>query len=108
MVENCKDCDEREMFYQSFEEDKPYITLQHNENGIIRKFLSDTEPHLLKWHSDESDRVVKPLYDSDWKFQFDNELPITLTTKCFLHIEKGRIHRLIKGTKDLVIHISEL
>tara|TARA_R110000787_G_C13319442_1_gene436299 strand:- start:43 stop:378 length:336 start_codon:yes stop_codon:yes gene_type:complete len=106
MVENCKDCDQKE-FDRTFENHKPYVTLQNNSSGIVRRFPAQTESHLLKWHADESDRVVKPLFDTDWKFQFDNELPIDITEEYPIFIKEGRIHRLIKGNKDLVVHISE-
>lgn len=106
MVETCKDCDQKE-FDRTFENNKPYTNVSKDNSGIVRKFPCDTESHLLKWHTDESDRVVKPLFNTDWKFQFDNELPIDITDECPIFIQKGRIHRLIKGNKDLIIHISE-
>ena len=106
MVENCKDCDQKE-FDRTFENDKPYITILENEGDIIRKFPKETESHLLKWHADESDRYVVSLCNSDWKFQFDNELPLDLKENNTIHIQKGRIHRLLKGTGDLILHIRE-
>jgi hypothetical protein len=107
MVDNCRECDQ-EAFDKTFENHKPYINLQEDEDGnIIRKFPADTEAHLLKWHSDESDRYVISLCDSDWQFQFDNELPIKLKANHPIHIDKDRIHRLIKGSGDLILHIKE-
>jgi len=106
MVENCTDCEQR-AFDRTFENNKPYLTLLNNSSGIIRMFPAETESHLLKWHADESDRVIKPLSETDWKFQFDNELPVDLTNENPIFIKEGRVHRLIKGNKDLIIHIKE-
>ena len=105
MVEDCKDCDKQE-FDNSFEDTKPYETLYQTNNHSIRIFPAHTEYHLLKWHSDETDRIVTPLFDTDWKFQFDDELPQRLTKDTDLYIKEGRIHRLIKGKNSLVVRIS--
>jgi hypothetical protein len=109
MVKKCKncncDCEEREAFYQTFEDGKPYEDFEVN-GRLIRKFSKDTKPHLLKWHSDEEDRVVFPLNENDWQFQFDNNLPIPIDGK--LKIKKGIYHRIIKGTTDLILQIDSI
>ena len=43
----------------------------------------------------------KSCQKTDWQFQFDNELPISLNKKIF--IPKGVMHRIIKGIGDLQI-----
>ena len=45
---------------------------------------------------------------TDWKFQFDNELPVELHPAREIHIPKGRIHRIIKGSGDLIVEIRML
>lgn len=107
MVKHCKDCDceEREAFYRTFEDGKPFIDQIVNDR-LIRRFSKDTAPHLLKWHMDEEDRIVYSLNDNDWKFQFDNELPIPMIG--MIRIKKGIFHRIIKGTTDLILQIDKI
>jgi hypothetical protein len=57
----------------------------------------------LKWHWDEEDRTVEVIGNTDWEFQFDNELPFRMTKSFF--IPKGAMHRVIKGTGDLQVKI---
>ena len=109
MVNNCQDCqEERQQFYDSFESDIPYITLPSSGPNVVRKFPADTPEHLLKWHEDEEDRILYVKEMTDWKFQFDNELPQTLHPATTINIPKGKIHRIIKGTGDLVVEIRLL
>jgi len=98
----CKECDEIEAFYDSFEEGISYEE-ELKDDYVIRKFHNDTPDYLLKWHYDEEDRIVIPLESTDWKFQFDDELPFTMNEN--IYIEKGRYHRIIKGTGNLKIKI---
>lgn len=72
-------------------------------NEFIRTFNSDLEDDELKWHWDDEDREVYPTHETDWKFQFDDEFPIDLKEMIF--IEKGKYHRLIKGTGNLILKI---
>ena len=106
MVNKCKGCEERQRFIDSFESEKPYIEIMNLSHLKVRKFPADTEPHLLKWHHDEEDRLVMADHPTDWMFQFDNELPIPFPINDFIKIPKGRIHRLIKGSGDLVLSIE--
>lgn len=86
--------------------DNPYIEL--NKLGhIIREFSYDTDAFELVWHRDKEDRYVETLHKTDWKFQFDNELPVDLT-KDKLFIPKDTYHRLIKGTGDLKVKIYKV
>ncbi len=75
-----------------------------SDNQSIRRFSPDVEDEELKWHFDDEDRIVKCESETDWKFQFDNELPISIDKE--IRIPKGIWHRLIKGTKDLDLLIT--
>ena len=50
---------------------------------------------------------MEAVHDTDWKFQFDNDLPVDLSNKK-LFIPKETYHRLIKGTGDLTLKIYKL
>jgi len=80
----------------------PYDEEVH-DGYVIRTFKHGTPDEMLKWHWDEEDRTVECLEETDWKFQFDNELPISLNQTIF--IPKGVMHRTIKGTGDLKVKI---
>ncbi len=77
---------------------KPY-----EEKGDIRTFSRDVDPHELKWHRDEEDRVVIPVRENDWMFQRDNSLPVPIDGE--IRIARGEWHRVIRGTTDLVVKI---
>ena len=83
---------------------KPF-TEEVFDGYVIREFDPIYPDHLYKWHSDPEDRIVEVLEDSDWRFQFDNELPTPLITGVDINIPKGVIHRIIKGTTYLKIKI---
>jgi hypothetical protein len=68
-----------------------------------RTFKSDLSDEDLKWHWDEEDRTIKTLHETDWQFQFDNNLPIKIEGE--IRIPKGVWHRLIKGTGDLKLSV---
>ena len=53
---------------------KPYL-----DNSNIRTFSKDVDPMDLIWHKDNEDRNIEILEGEGWKFQFDNELPLSLT-----------------------------
>lgn len=75
-----------------------------NTNTFTRVFSSTTKEEDLVWHRDLQDRTVYLLNRStDWKFQFDNELPILFPNKLF--IPKGVYHRVIKGSGELKIKV---
>ena len=82
---------------------KPYK--DKKENGyIVREFKSNISERRLMWHRDIYDRIIEPLHNTDWKFQFDNQVPIPLSK---LFIPKETYHRLIKGTGNLTLKIYE-
>jgi hypothetical protein len=84
---------------------KPYTETQLEESVVIRTFSSNIDEMELKWHWDEEDRIVEPLNENDWRFQFDNCLPERIYKP--IHIPAGVIHRVIPGTTDLVVKITK-
>jgi hypothetical protein len=86
------------------EQTNPYSQIRKN-NLIVRTFSQDIDEEELVWHRDREDRQVTVLEETDWQFQFDNELPQVLKNTIF--IPKNTYHRLIKGTGELNVHIIE-
>ena len=76
---------------------------RRKDNLIVRTFSQDIDEEELVWHRDRQDREVTILEETDWQFQFDNELPQVLKNTIF--IPKNTYHRLIKGTGELNVHI---
>lgn len=83
---------------------KPY-SQKEESNLIIRTFSQDIDENELVWHRDQRDRKVTVLEQTDWQFQFDNEIPQVLKDTIF--IPKDTYHRVIKGTGELKIQIQE-
>lgn len=71
-----------------------------------RKFSGNLLNEELKWHWDDEDRIVVPIHESNWMIQMDDELPKPFNKSIF--IEKGKMHRLIKGDGDLELKILKL
>ena len=82
----------------------PFTETIISENVIIREFLPNQPEHLFKWHFDEEDRIIEALNENDWKFQYDNRLPIEL--KGYIEVNAGEYHRIIQGTSSLKIQIT--
>lgn len=72
----------------------------------IRIFRLDTVSEELKWHCDEEDRYVELIEESDWEFQFDDDLPIRFPKR--LIIPRMVWHRVIKGNGDLKVVVSKI
>lgn len=88
----------------------PYTEEKIEDNVFLRTFSEDTSEEELKWHWDEEDREITPVYvgpvqEIDWMFQMDNELPKKIEEDIF--IPAGKWHRLIKGTGNLVLRIHK-
>jgi quercetin dioxygenase-like cupin family protein len=79
----------------------------YNDDGQIRTFSKDVLSEELVWHRDKNNRTVTILEGEGWKFQRDNELPISLSKGDTLEIEAYSYHRIIKGNTDLKIKIEE-
>jgi len=85
---------------------KPFF--EHREGNVIYRYFYKNSPgHLFKWHHDESDRIVEVLCETDWKFQFDNEMPVEMIKGDKIKILKGVIHRVIPGDRSLTVKIIE-
>ena len=82
----------------------PFIQTNH-EGYITREFDASAPEHLFKWHFDGTDREITALNENDWRFQFDNQLPIPMSGTIF--VKEGEYHRLIKGTTQLTLKIIE-
>jgi len=81
-------------------ENRPYL-----EEGEIRTFTDNVDEKELVWHRDYEDRIIEPLQETDWKFQYDDNTPETLKR---LFIRRGVYHRLIRGTGDLKLKVIKL
>lgn len=73
-----------------------------------RSFKSDLKDEDLKWHYDEESRLMVTTHETDWMFQYDNNLPFKIELHTTYVIPKGQYHRLIKGTGDLEVKILKL
>ena len=74
-----------------------------DDNIVVRTFNYNIDESELQWHWDEENRIVEPLNENDWFFQFDNGLPFPIKEK--INIPAGVIHRVIKGNTDLIVKI---
>lgn len=78
------------------------------EQGEIRIFrIKDMTEDDLVWHRDREDRIVYAIKPTDWKIQFDNDIPREITSQQ-LFIPKNTYHRVILGTEDLYIRVIKL
>jgi hypothetical protein len=84
---------------------RPYINIETTDNYIIREFSQDINELDLIWHMDDEDRTIVAIEETDWLFQFDDELPLSLNSLIF--IPRHKIHRVIKGTNNLKIKITK-
>ena len=81
---------------------------QVEQNGkLIRKFSPEVDEEELKWHQDQSDRVVTILNDGGWSFQMEDQLPVKLSEASQIHLPKFVWHRVIKGPDQLIVEIEE-
>ena len=76
----------------------PYTEEQIDTNTYLRTFSADTSETDLIWHLDREDRVIEATHYTDWKFQFDDELPVSLNNL----ITIPKIHS-IESSKELMI-----
>jgi hypothetical protein len=87
-------------------EELPFEESWISDKVSLRSFSPDLMDDELKWHIDMEDRVVEILNDNDWKFQFDDKLPIEM--KGVIEIKKGEWHRIIKGSTPLNVKITRI
>ena len=79
----------------------------YSDQDDIRIFSEEVDPSNLVWHSDKENRRITILNGNGWSFQRDNELPMELSIGDVLVIPEGQVHRIHKGTNDLVIKIEK-
>ena len=84
-----------------------YTQENFSENKFKRIFSVNVDSSELQWHRDTKNRMVEVIQGGDWKFQMEDELPISLTNGMILYISKEVYHRIIKGSDDLIILITE-
>lgn len=84
-----------------------YTQEKLSQNKFKRIFSVDVDSNELQWHRDANNRLVEVIQGGDWKFQIEDELPMTLTDNMTLYISKEVYHRVIKGSDDLIILITE-
>ena len=84
----------------------PFIETKLEENTYIRIFDEETDSGEMVWHRDYEDRIIESIEETDWGFQLDNQLPISISGK--IYIPRGVYHRLIKGKGDLKIKLIKL
>jgi len=87
-------------------ENLPFREQKTGDAIYERTFSADVDPMDLKWHYDQEDRIVTVLEKTDWKIQFDNQLPMEMSGEVF--IPKGIYHRVIKGSGPLRISVEKL
>ena len=106
----CKSCDgndsTRELVRKMDDRTKPYTEEKLSDTIILRTFSPDVDKHLLKWHWDEEERFIMPLEPTDWRFQYENWLPLEIPTSG-INIPKGVYHRIIAGTGELKLLINK-
>lgn len=93
------------MFSKNNNMTKPYKEHKLSKNTYLRIFSSELDGEHLKWHYDEEDRKIEILNENDWEFQFDDALPFKLLMNGKIHVQKNKIHRLIKGTTNLFVKV---
>ena len=82
---------------------KPYTDIIEADGTTSRLFPTSTKPEALKWHMDDEDRIITVLSKTNWKFQFEDQLPVPLDKPIF--IKRHQWHRLVKGDGPLMISI---
>ena len=90
-------------YYKPFEDFEKSIY----DKVFTRVFKQNIEDKQLIWHKDRKDRVVKVIWGTGWKLQYDNELPTELEIGQNYYIKKEQFHRLHKGNSDLKLEIKE-
>jgi len=56
------------------QESRPYQELKSFDH-IHRRFTQDIDEQELVWHRDENDREVTIIGETNWMFQFEDEIP---------------------------------
>ena len=86
---------------------KPYTEKMLSETTRIRKFSSSTPEDQLVWHRDRQDRVVEVVGGEGWMFQRDDSVPVLIGPGSIFEVSANEWHRIIKGSGDLIVKITE-
>lgn len=74
---------------------------------VVREFSAGVSSEELVWHQDRRQRQVKVLEGKGWRLQLDHGLPFPLVEGNTYNIPARSWHRVIRGSGNLVIEISE-
>jgi len=86
---------------------QPYTQSKISEDLILREFSKSISSEELEWHMDRRDRRIKVIEGSGWKLQLESGLPFEMKVGEEYSIPKESWHRVLKGTENLKILISE-
>jgi hypothetical protein len=84
-----------------------YMDWGHMDDSFIRVFCEELQSEELVWHRDKKDRIVEVVSGTGWKFQYDNNVPFELKRGMVLEIKAYSYHRILKGSTDLILRITE-
>ncbi len=85
----------------------PYNDVSLGSEKFMRTFEETVDLSDLVWHRDHNDRMITIINGSNWKLQYDNDMPILLEIGKKYYIPKNEYHRLIRGNGNLIIQIDE-
>lgn len=85
---------------------KPYEEERIDEKTVIRTFREGLAQEDLKWHQDAVDRLTTALEPTKWKFQLDNQLPVSFDKP--IMIPNHVWHRVIPGPGRLKVEVKDL
>ena len=86
---------------------KPYIEKKIDENTFLREFSVNIKDKDLEWHRDAEDREIEVMSGKNWKFQYDNCLPVIIKSGDKINIKKNEWHRIIKGDTNLKLTVHK-
>lgn len=86
----------------------PFQDIQLSASELIRTFDSNVDESELKWHQDNEHRIISVVEGYNWKIQFENKIPTTLSPLESIEIPRLEWHRLIKGSGNLVVKITKV
>ena len=79
----------------------------YTDDDGLRYFDVNQPEEYFVWHRDHEDRKITVMEGENWKFQYDNQLPVNLNKGDIIHVNKNEYHRIIKGDSNLILKIEE-
>jgi len=79
----------------------------YTDKDNVRHFSIEEPEEYFVWHRDHEDRKITVMEGENWKFQYDNQLPVNLNKGDIIHVNKNEYHRIIKGDSNLILKIEE-